>query len=91
MERVTGAAIGDMVRVTHQSRGSSSSRSNGRRDRARLRDAFERPPPPADLVVVGIGVRPAVALATQAGLSVDRGVVVDEFLQTPHNCSDHLQ
>ena len=36
---------------------------------------------PADVVVIGVGVRPEVALAERAGLPVDNGILVDEHLQ----------
>jgi 3-phenylpropionate/trans-cinnamate dioxygenase ferredoxin reductase component len=35
---------------------------------------------PADVVVIGVGVRPEVALAERAGLPVDNGILVDEHL-----------
>lgn len=45
----------------------------------RLKDGREFP---ADLVVCSTGIRSDVALARQAGLTVARGVVVDQYLQT---------
>lgn len=78
-----GAALGDMVKVLHESHGVifhlGATVAEIELDRVRLSTGEELA---VDLVVVGIGVRPDVALAQDAGLAIDRGVSVDEFLQT---------
>jgi 3-phenylpropionate/trans-cinnamate dioxygenase ferredoxin reductase subunit len=38
---------------------------------------------PADVVLVGVGATPNVALAAAAGLAIDNGIVVDQHLRTP--------
>jgi len=52
---------------------------NHRVTQVRLRDGGELP---ADLVVMAVGVRPEIALARAAGLRCDRGILVDDTLQT---------
>ncbi len=83
MERIMGQAIGEMVLSLHKAHGvifhldtkpvaidqNSVTLATGETIAA-------------DLVVVGIGVRPVITLAEAAGLAIDRGVLVDEFLQT---------
>jgi NADPH-dependent 2,4-dienoyl-CoA reductase/sulfur reductase-like enzyme len=38
----------------------------------------------ADIVIVGIGIAPHVDLARDAGLAVENGITVNEYLQTSH-------
>jgi apoptosis-inducing factor 3 len=82
-QRVLGQEIGAAVRSIHESHGvvfhlgTSVARVDGRR--VTLLDASTID---ADFVVLGVGVRPSVALAEQAGLAMDRGIRVDEYLET---------
>lgn len=39
---------------------------------------------PCNVVCIGVGIVPNVELAQQAGLAVDNGIVVNEYLQTSH-------
>ncbi len=39
---------------------------------------------PCDVACIGVGIVPNIELATDAGLQVENGVVVDEFLRTSH-------
>jgi NADPH-dependent 2,4-dienoyl-CoA reductase/sulfur reductase-like enzyme/nitrite reductase/ring-hydroxylating ferredoxin subunit len=83
MERVLGAQLGAFVRSVHEHHGVTFhlGRTAGAIDDAAVTlDNGERIE--ADLVVIGIGVRPVIALAEEAGFAIDRGVVVDRFLET---------
>jgi NADPH-dependent 2,4-dienoyl-CoA reductase/sulfur reductase-like enzyme/nitrite reductase/ring-hydroxylating ferredoxin subunit len=83
LERVLGPEAGAFVRQLHESHGvtfhlrNSVSRVDGKR--VTLNDGTTLA---GDFVVLGVGVRPSVTLAEQAGLVIDRGVAVDQFLET---------
>ena len=83
LERILGPELGDFVRALHEEHGVTfhlgrKPASITARD-VTLDDGTKLA---ADLVVMGVGVRPVTALAEAAGLKVDKGVVVDEFLKT---------
>jgi NADPH-dependent 2,4-dienoyl-CoA reductase/sulfur reductase-like enzyme/nitrite reductase/ring-hydroxylating ferredoxin subunit len=83
MERVLGPQLGDFIRALHEEHGvvfhlgETVTAFDGRRATLKGGGTLE-----TDVVVVGVGVRPRLALAEQAGLTMDRGVVVDAYLRT---------
>jgi NADPH-dependent 2,4-dienoyl-CoA reductase/sulfur reductase-like enzyme len=83
LERILGREVGSAVRELHEAHGvvfhlgKTVQRLDG--NRVTLSDATQLE---GDLVVLGVGVRPAIALAEQAGLTIDRGIAVDEYLET---------
>jgi NADPH-dependent 2,4-dienoyl-CoA reductase/sulfur reductase-like enzyme len=83
MQKVLGEELGRLARAVHEAHGvvfhlGETVASIGARAVTLAGGAMID----ADLVVVGVGVRPALELAERAGLAIDRGVLVDEFLET---------
>jgi NADPH-dependent 2,4-dienoyl-CoA reductase/sulfur reductase-like enzyme len=82
-QRVLGVELGTFLRELHAAHGvvfhlgTSVARVDGRRVSLNNASSIE-----ADFVVLGVGVRPAIKLAEQAGLALDRGVCVNEYLET---------
>ena len=78
-----GAQMGDLVHALHVEHGVAfhlgdmADAIDGRRVVLKSGGVIE-----ADLVVAGVGVRPRIALAEKAGLALDRGVVVNGYLET---------
>jgi len=83
LERVLGPDFGRFIRGLHEAHGvvfhlgQTVTGVDGRR--ATLSGGTNVD---VDFLVLGVGVRPSLALAEQAGLKVDRGIVVNEYLET---------
>ena len=83
IERVLGAEIGAFVRKLHEEHGVIfhleyvATAIDERRVTLKSGKSLE-----AELVIAGVGVRPRLELAEKAGLAMDRGVLVDAFLET---------
>jgi NADPH-dependent 2,4-dienoyl-CoA reductase/sulfur reductase-like enzyme/nitrite reductase/ring-hydroxylating ferredoxin subunit len=83
LERILGPEFGDFVRALHEEHGvvfhledTVTSIEGGH---AKLKSGATLP---SDVVVVGVGVRPRLQLAERAGVKLDRGVAVNDYLET---------
>jgi NADPH-dependent 2,4-dienoyl-CoA reductase/sulfur reductase-like enzyme len=83
MERILGPQMGDFVRSLHEEHGvvfhleDTASAIDGKQVKLKSGGMLE-----GDLVIVGIGVRPRIEIAERAGLAIDRGVMVNGYLET---------
>jgi NADPH-dependent 2,4-dienoyl-CoA reductase/sulfur reductase-like enzyme/nitrite reductase/ring-hydroxylating ferredoxin subunit len=82
MEKVLGPQMGDFVRALHEEHGVifhlEDSVTAIDKQKATLKSGGTLD---ADLVVLGVGVKPRLELAEKAGLKIDRGVLVNEYLE----------
>ena len=83
MERILGPQFGDLIRGLHEEKGVRFHLENTvgsfKTGVATLQDGTSVK---ADFAVMGVGVRPRLQLAEAAGLTLDRGVSVNRYLQT---------
>ena len=83
MEKILGPEVGSFLRKLHEEHGVTfhlgTTATSIDAQSVTLKNGEILP---ADLVVVGIGVRPAISLAEHAGLAIDRGIAVNEYLET---------
>ena len=83
MARVLGDDVGTFMRRVHETHGvvfhlgTTVAKIEEKRAILATGEVLD-----ADLVVMGVGVRPSVELAVLAGLAVDNGVLVDSRLET---------
>jgi NADPH-dependent 2,4-dienoyl-CoA reductase/sulfur reductase-like enzyme/nitrite reductase/ring-hydroxylating ferredoxin subunit len=83
LERVMGRDLGLFIKSLHEEHGVvfhlAQTAARIDRDAVTLVNGERLA---ADLVVIGVGVRPRLQLAQDAGLRIDNGIVVDEYLAT---------
>jgi apoptosis-inducing factor 3 len=83
LERVMGTQLGELIKRVHERNGvtfhlgQTVASAAGREVTLSSGEKID-----ADLIVAGIGVRPNLQLAEKAGMALDRGIKVNEFLET---------
>ena len=86
MRRVLGEQVGELLRTVHESKGNvlhlGKTIARVEKQTVTLSDGTTLD---ADFIVVGAGVRPLDDLARSAGIAVNNGVTVDEYLMTSAN------
>ena len=83
LERVMGPEVGRFIRQVHEEKGVRFHLGQTITGvEGRVVTLTDGTTVDCDFLVLGVGVRPSIAVAEGAGLAIDRGVAVDEYLET---------